>query len=122
MQWDLFVRKWRRRRAEARRQKFLPCSEWNLAFASCPQSSWRFCLDDEHCEVTAADFPGSARVSRVGFGVSPKQSLEKSAITRRHRQHVRRVRYPELPLPRVSLPADAIFFVNTSSVPRRRKI
>src|SRR5438067_7125914 len=37
---------------------------------------------------------GSARVSRVGFGVSPKQSLEKSAITRRHRQHARRVRYP----------------------------
>ncbi len=40
--------------------------------------------------------PGSARVSRVGFGVSPKQSLEKSAMTRRHRQHARRVRYREL--------------------------
>ena len=40
--------------------------------------------------------PGSARVSRVGFGVSPKQSLQKSprwrdAIAR----HARRVRYPE---------------------------
>jgi hypothetical protein len=40
--------------------------------------------------------PGSARISRVGFGVSPKQSLEKSAMTRRHRQHARRARYPEL--------------------------
>jgi len=37
---------------------------------------------------------GSARVSRVGFGVSPKQSLENPAMTRRHRQHARRVRYP----------------------------
>src|SRR5947199_8655582 len=72
--------------------------------------------------VAPESLPGSRRVSRVGFGVSPKQSLQKSAMTRRHRQHVRRVRYPELPLPRVSLPADAIFFVNTSSVPRRRKI
>jgi hypothetical protein len=39
---------------------------------------------------------GSARVSRVGFGVSPKQSLRKrprwrDAIAR----HARRVRYPE---------------------------
>src|SRR5437879_6833059 len=40
--------------------------------------------------------PGSARVPRVGFGVSPKQSLEKSAIARRDRQHPRRVRYPEI--------------------------
>src|SRR5436309_15092433 len=50
---------------------------------------------------------GSARVSRVGFGVSPKQPFltmrvqshwarkEKSAIARRNRQHARRVRYPE---------------------------
>jgi hypothetical protein len=44
---------------------------------------------------------GSARVSRVGFGVSPKKSFlaavitpEKSALTRRQRQHARRVRYP----------------------------
>src|SRR5207245_5477770 len=50
-------------------------------------------------------FPGSARVSRVGFGVSPKQSLEKFAMARRHRQHARRVCYPELPFPRVSLRA-----------------
>jgi vitamin B12 transporter len=41
------------------------------------------------------DCPGSTRVSRVGFGVSPKQSFEKSAIARRNRQHARRVRYPE---------------------------
>jgi hypothetical protein len=34
---------------------------------------------------------GSARVSRAGFGVSPKQSLGKSA----NRQHASRVRYPE---------------------------
>src|SRR5881275_2866545 len=54
--------------------------------------------------------------------VSPKQSLEKSGMTRRRRQQARRVRYPELPLPRVSLPSHTIFFVNTSSVPWRRKI
>src|SRR5437016_10643749 len=59
-------------------------------------------------------FPGSACVSRVGFGFSPKQSLEKSAMTRRHLQHARRVRYPELPLPRVSLPSYPIFFVTSS--------
>jgi len=48
-----------------------------------------------------AIIPGSARVSRVNaspartFGVSPKRSFaEKSALTRRHRQHARRVRYP----------------------------
>jgi hypothetical protein len=50
---------------------------------------------------------GSARVSRVGFGVAPKRSFEKfvnspefpfqkkSAIARRARQHARRKRYPE---------------------------
>jgi len=39
---------------------------------------------------------GSARLSRVGFGVSPKQSLQKKpAMTRRYRQHARGVRYPE---------------------------
>src|SRR5207247_15608 len=38
---------------------------------------------------------GSARVSRVGFGVSPKQSFEKFAIARRNRRHARGVRYPE---------------------------
>src|SRR5437762_2651997 len=49
---------------------------------------------------------GSARVSRAGFGVAPKQSVpnaeisgggsaqEKSAIARRARQHPRRMRYP----------------------------
>jgi vitamin B12 transporter len=37
---------------------------------------------------------GSARVSRVGFGVSPKQSFEKSAMARRHRQRARRARSP----------------------------
>jgi vitamin B12 transporter len=37
---------------------------------------------------------GSARVSRVGFGISPKQSLEKFAPARRRRPHARRVRYP----------------------------
>src|SRR4029079_1166376 len=61
------------------------------------------------------------RSSRGSAGCQ-QQSLEKSAITRRHRQHARRVRYPALALPRVSLPAHTIFFVNTSSVPRRRKI
>jgi vitamin B12 transporter len=50
--------------------------------------------------------PGSARVSRVGFGVAPKHSFlktgisdhciaqEKFAIARRARQHAGRVRYP----------------------------
>jgi hypothetical protein len=48
-----------------------------------------------------AEVPGSARVSRVGFGVSPKQSFQKFAMTRRHHQHARSepgwryVRYPE---------------------------
>jgi hypothetical protein len=54
--------------------------------------------------------PGSARVSRVGFGVSPKQAFlsaefliataicEKFALARRHRPHARRVRSPELEL------------------------
>src|SRR5207248_6415460 len=37
---------------------------------------------------------GSARVSRVGFGVSPKQASKKFAMARRHRPHARRVRYP----------------------------
>ncbi len=47
--------------------------------------------------------PGSARVSRAGFGVPPKQSFAiydpqgKSAIARRDRQHAGRVRYPESP-------------------------
>src|SRR5205823_12001292 len=45
--------------------------------------------------------------------VSPKQSLEKP-MTRRRRQQATRVRYPELPLPRASLPSHTIFFVNTS--------
>src|SRR5205085_1841537 len=39
--------------------------------------------------------PGSARVSRAGFGVSPKQSFEKFAKAGRFRQHARRVRYPD---------------------------
>jgi cytochrome c oxidase assembly protein subunit 15 len=38
---------------------------------------------------------GSARVSRAGFGVSPKQSFEKFAKAGRFRQHARRVRYPD---------------------------
>src|SRR5207248_7285442 len=51
---------------------------------------------------------GSARVSRVGFGVSPEQAFlriplkesfrtwqEKRAIARRARQHARRMRHPE---------------------------
>ena len=37
--------------------------------------------------------PGSARVSRAGFGVSPKRSL-KVRETGTVRQHARRVRYP----------------------------
>jgi hypothetical protein len=37
---------------------------------------------------------GSARVSRVGFGVSPKRPLKKSANPGRLRQHPRRARYP----------------------------
>jgi len=46
--------------------------------------------------LMAAHFPGSARVSRVGFGVSPKQSSEKSATREgfRSRQRARRARYP----------------------------
>jgi len=51
---------------------------------------------------------GSARVSRAGFGVSPKRTFlempfaivcaipEKFAMARRHRQHARRVRYPDV--------------------------
>ena len=49
---------------------------------------------------------GSARVSRVGFGVATKQAfargaalasgiVEKSAIAKRNRQHAGRVRYPD---------------------------
>ena len=49
--------------------------------------------------------PGSARVSRVGSGVSLKQALTKSAKTGRLRQHTRRVRYPGVSL----LAAIAIF-------------
>jgi uncharacterized protein len=37
---------------------------------------------------------GSVRVWRAGFGVSPKQSSEKSAKAGRFRQHARRVRSP----------------------------
>src|SRR6476646_9588423 len=72
---------------------------------------------------TRFSFQGSAR-SRVFWfrGLAETVFSAKSAMTRRHRQHARRVRYPELPLTRVSLPAHTIFFVNTSSVPRRRKI
>src|SRR6266567_3795028 len=47
--------------------------------------------------------PGSERVSRAGFGVSPKRTLpwnwknfRKPVMARRHHQHARRVRYPEL--------------------------
>src|SRR4029077_15196965 len=36
---------------------------------------------------------GSARVSRAGFGVSPKQSFKKFTLARRQRQQARRVRY-----------------------------
>ena len=41
-------------------------------------------------------FPGSARVSRAGFGVSPKKSSEKFATREsvRSHQHERRARYP----------------------------
>jgi vitamin B12 transporter len=42
----------------------------------------------------AGFLPGSARVSRVGFGVSPKRSFEKSAMARRLRQPARRGRSP----------------------------
>src|SRR5207237_7781595 len=66
-----------------------------------------------------AVIPGSARVSRVGFGVSPKQSsgevrdLEDAmAITR----NARAMRNSPCRA------AHEIFFVNTSSVPRCRKI
>ena len=38
---------------------------------------------------------GSARVSRAGFGVSPKQSSESPRKPGRFRQHARRVRYPD---------------------------
>jgi vitamin B12 transporter len=48
-------------------------------------------------------WPGSARVSRAGFGVSPKRTLpwnrknfRKPVMARRHHQHAKRVRYPEL--------------------------
>jgi vitamin B12 transporter len=37
---------------------------------------------------------GSSRTSRAGFGVRPKQSSGKSAVTGCDRQHARRVRYP----------------------------
>src|SRR5205085_6188206 len=45
---------------------------------------WRRRLSRKRCRYG----PGSARVSRVGFGVSPKHALRKFAMTRR-------VRYPE---------------------------
>src|SRR5438445_1549402 len=51
---------------------------------------------------------GSARVSRAGFGVSPKQSFSKSAIARCNRQHARRMRSPERPCSR-RLPHDLNF-------------
>src|SRR5438552_18269237 len=38
---------------------------------------------------------GSARVSRVGFGVSPKQSYKSSRRRGHRRPHARRVRYPD---------------------------
>jgi len=58
-------------------------------------------------------FPGSARVSRAGFGVAPKRTflaaapgvslftipLRKVREHGRTRQHARRVRYPEGSLP-----------------------
>src|SRR6266566_8593137 len=85
---------------------FRPCSRWRgltllqvfdrrkmraaeSAGEGVASEFWERVVLAHRCSV-----PGSARVSRVGFGVSPKQSLEKSAITRRHRQHARRVRYP----------------------------
>ena len=40
------------------------------------------------------DYSSSTRVPRLGFGVSPKQSSQKSAIARRNRQRPRRARYP----------------------------
>src|SRR5207248_7125996 len=58
-------------------------------------------------EPASRGFLGSARVSRVGFGVSPKQAFlyasrseemivtGRVAIARRNRQHARRVRYPD---------------------------
>jgi hypothetical protein len=61
----------------------------------------------KHIEQGAGKRLGSARVSRVGFGVSPKQSFclidrvdqlmreGESSRSRGHdRQHARRVRYP----------------------------
>jgi hypothetical protein len=41
-------------------------------------------------------FPGSARVSRVGDDVSSSQTFLKIVSARRRNQHARRVRYPEL--------------------------
>ena len=60
----------------------------------------------KHTRGAARFSPGSARVSRVGFGVPPKRTLvrysnpSKFALARRHRQHARRARYPEPALPR----------------------
>ena len=51
--------------------------------------------------MSNANNPGSARVSRAGFGVSPKQSFlflvckRKARDGETPRQHARRVRYPE---------------------------
>jgi hypothetical protein len=46
--------------------------------------------------IARAIIPGSARVSRAGFGVSPKQSSrEKSSKAGRFRQHAGRARYPD---------------------------
>jgi hypothetical protein len=40
----------------------------------------------------------NASPARTSFGVSPKQSFQKSLRWRgRHRQHAKRVRYPEMP-------------------------
>ena len=62
---------------------------------------------------------GSARVSHVGFGVSPKQSSGKVRDLEDAMANTRNaLATPNSP----SRAAHEIFFVNTSSVPRCRKI
>jgi len=62
----------------------------------------------EGTEHTEGRGPGTTRVSRVGFGVSPKRTFriivaretrdqKKSVVARRDDQHARRVWYPDLP-------------------------
>src|SRR5436190_12995196 len=84
--------------AEAERsnaERILTMFGMETRFSFVSTAGFAFLLDGEHREATAADFPGSARVSRVGDDVSLSQTFLKIVSARRRNQHARRVRYPE---------------------------